>query len=158
MNIRTFKPAKNEVDIYIDFKFNGRTFYNSTEARKCKGDTLDLQDAFRMIYQHTKALKNNRPDLVSDKLISKDMLPISTFKLDSCVIKLAGKINNIPVNFEFSDAEQFLEYLTDNNLISDYAATNFFAVHYPENPFNSKESWAFLTPWFSIRHKTIGNI
>ena len=158
MNIRTFNPVKNEVVIHIDFTYNGRTFYKSTEANKCKGDKLDLQDAFRQIYQHTKALKNNRPDLISDKLISEDMLPLSTFKLDVYVIKFAGKINNIPVNLEFTDAEQFLDYLTDNYLISDYAATNLYAVHYPKNPFNAKESWAVLSPWYSIRPKDIEKI
>ncbi len=121
-NMQTFRPPKNEVEIYIAENYYENK-YQLSRSIKCKGDALDLQDAFRTIQQQM---------IEQQAKVSK-----------KCVVKFEGKVNDMPVDLEFSDAEQFLIYLTKNKLISDYAATNLFAVHYPENPLNLKKSWRY---------------
>lgn len=139
--MRTFRPIKNEIKIYIDFSYeytsmhlDDRIFYRSTEAITCKGDALDLQHTFHILQKQLKALNNHRPDLVSSRFAGNEMLP--EFRLLNWTLKCQGKVNHTTIDLSFTDMEQFLMYLTENNLITDYGATNLFAIYYPNNSFN----------------------
>ena len=141
--MKTFRPVKNAIKIHIDFQYEYTStwlyykcldFHKSTEAICCKGDALDLRHTFDIVYKQVQSLKNNRPDLISDNLISKDI--VSDFNLIRWAVKFEGIVNSIPVDLKFTDMEQFLVYLAKNKLLTDYSATNLFAVYYPDNDFN----------------------